>query len=140
MTLSCVYGRVAEINDTTYTIELEENSACGSCGMQGMCSKESIHIEKKQVAFPLKQSQRVRLEFDRVIQTSVILYLIPVFLFFAGIALARILFDSANEPVQLGFGIAGLVISLFLIRFIDHRYSDKNDTIQIKLIEKYQED
>ncbi|MGD9489263.1 MAG: SoxR reducing system RseC family protein [Calditrichaceae bacterium] len=140
MTTNCVYGRVAEIGDTKYTIELEESSACGSCGIKGMCSKESVQIEKNRVSFPLKQSQIVRLEFDRVIQTSIILYIIPIILFFTGIALARLLFDSSNEPVQLGFGIAGLVASLFLIRLIDDRYSDKNSTIQIKKIEKYQED
>lgn len=140
MISNCVNGRVTEVSDTTYTIELEENSACGSCGMHVMCNKESVQIGKEQVSFSLAKSQRVRLEYDRVIQTSIIIYLIPVFLFIAGIILARLLVDQANEPVQLGFGMVGFIMSLFLIRLLDHRLSDNNTKIQIKFVENYQEE
>jgi positive regulator of sigma E activity len=129
-----VKGRIQNISDSTFTVSLDSEESCSTCGLSGVCSDKKIEFEKEQVPFNIKVGQSVEVEYQKVIQTSLIVYMIPIFCFFAGIALISLAIKNPSEPLQFLGAIIGTGIGLMIVSLLNKRLADNKFKVNIKPI------
>ena len=118
-------GKVIQINGKRVKVELERGGGCKSCQLRGMCfAKNSPAIFDLETDLILEEGDRVSLEISpggRVL-SSVLIFLMPVLLLFAGYLIASRFF---GELPSIGFGFLGLVLSFAIVRWVDRNYGHK---------------
>jgi positive regulator of sigma E activity len=102
-----------------------------------MCSQKEVSIERNAVSESFELHEPVELIFEKIIQTSFILYIIPLIALFAGIAIARLAFRIQEDIILFGIAMAAMTITFFLIRII-YQKLDK-DSYSIKIQRKKQD-
>ncbi len=130
----CVEGVVAEVIRDSFKVSMITDDGCKSCGMNNLCNQKIITLNRQDGPADLKAGQRIKFEYDKVIQTSFLLYIIPILFFIAGILITKNLFHISNEPVQFLSAFAATGIAFIIIHFIDNRASKNKYHINIKVI------
>lgn len=106
-------GMVKEIKDRLATIQLEMTAGCGSCSNTGCKASRHALQAYNRDEIPIAVGDEVEIVVEGAAQLSGALWVLglPLALFAAGYALARLLFPGATSeaPAALG-GIAGLGI------------------------------
>jgi len=134
MSDSCEFGRIAEVTDTQYRIVLDENSSCKSCGMNELCAQKEIMIDRDEAGTGFEVNEPVELVFEKVVQTSFLLYMVPLIFFFLGILVPQYIFHIRNELLLFVLASGSMTLSFFLIRLF-YRRLDK-ETYRVKMQHK----
>lgn len=134
MAENCVKGTISEITETHFKVSLESESNCHSCGFNNYCSNKIIEFEKNRFPGNYKTGQRVKVEFEKVIQASLIVYFVPIIFFFAGIAVSKYFFDVQNELFLFINAIIATAVSFLIINIISKKIADKEFKVNIKFI------
>ena len=124
-------GRVIEDSGGNLRIAIDEEEACHSCGLRGSCANKEITVEKSELNHVLNLNDTVQLVYGKLWQTSALLYIFPLLVFFAGIVLAPVLFDAAGELMRFFIGILAMGTYLLLIRIFSKRLSADEYKIKI---------
>jgi positive regulator of sigma E activity len=129
----CVDGSIIQKNEERFLIALNSENSCKACGMKNVCSNKTIEFEKRQ--FPelnIKIGQKVRVEFEKVIQSSFIIYMIPILFFFAGIIISLYFFKITNELYQFLWALGFTGISFLIINYLSAILSKSTYKVNIK--------
>jgi len=129
----CVNGRVAISDSEKFIIALDSENSCSACGMKNVCSSKTIEFNKKQ--FPklsLKVGQLVKIEYEKVIQTSFIIYMIPVFFFFMGIIISQYGFHVENEMIQFLWAIGATGLAFLFVNLLNKKLSENKYKVNVK--------
>ena len=132
MTDSCESGRISKITPTHYVIQLEETNTCRSCGIKEMCSQKEVAIERNEVSESFELNEPVNLSFEKIIQTSFLLYIVPLIALFAGIIVARLIFRVHEDIILFAIAMAAMTITFFLIRLMYQKLDKDSYTIKIQ--------
>lgn len=132
MSYNCVNGRIAKVDPEQYLIKLTEDSHCKSCGMAAQCNEKYVELDRSQVEGTFKTGQRVSVEYEQVVQTSFILYLLPILFFFAGIFITGWLFRTESELAAFAGGLVATGLALFIIHIISQKIGNQKYKIHVK--------
>ncbi len=132
--MNCVNGRISGISETHYRIALASEQSCKSCGMNEMCGQKVIELEKEKQPEHFKIGQSVQLEYKKVVQTSLIIYFLPLVFFFLGLGLSKALLGIQNEALQFVNALLALGFSLYIVNRISRRFGHKKFKVTIKPI------
>jgi sigma-E factor negative regulatory protein RseC len=120
--------RVRQVHEdgTATVIHIRESACSGDCHKCSGCgaAKEAIILEAKN-AIGAKPGDLVKIESESgpVLKAAVVMYVIPMILFFAGYALGHWLWDLGGLIGSLGF-----VASIGLVVVYDRRVVRKQNT------------
>ena len=131
---NCVSGKITGISPTHYLISIDSEGDCKGCGMSSVCSSKTIELEKKSLPNNLKIGEKVSLEYKKVVQTSLVVYMLPILFFFMGIILSKWLFHIENELFQFVNAIIGVALALGLVRYVNNHFSESKFKVNIKPI------
>ncbi|MBN2426273.1 MAG: SoxR reducing system RseC family protein [Calditrichaceae bacterium] len=129
-----IKGRIQGITETSFTVSLDSIKSCSACGFKAICSEKKIEFERDNADFPLKIGQMVEVEYKKVIQTSFIVYAVPMLFFFAGIAGTILLVENAGDLMQFTGAVIGVIIGLGVVWLLNRKLSDRNYKVNIKPI------
>lgn len=132
MAESCEFGKITEITASHYRITLDENNSCKSCGMNDMCSKKEILVGREEVDSDFELYQPVEMIFEKVVQTSFLLYILPLFFFFAGIMIPQYVFNLEQELLVFGIAMGSLTLSFLGIRLFYKQLDKETYSVKIK--------
>ncbi len=121
--------RIVKTNDdgTAIVMHIRESACSGDCHKCAGCgaAKETLLLEAKN-AINAKVGDLVKIESETgpVLKAAVVLYMLPIVLFFAGYALGEALW-------QLGalIGCLSFALSIGIIVFYDRKVVKKQDVI-----------
>ena len=122
------------MSPTHYFVSIDSEGECKECGMRNICSSKTIELEKTSIAENLKIGEKVSLEYKKVVQTSVIVYMLPILFFFLGIILSKWLFHIENELFQFVDAIFATGLALILVHYINNHFSESKFKVNIKPI------
>jgi len=131
---NCVTGIIAGENHTHFQIAVDSEGDCKGCGMSSVCSSKTVELEKASLSEKLRIGQKVSLEYKRVIQTSFIVYIIPILFFFLGIGLTKWILHINNELILFVNAILATGISLILVHYINKNYGSSKYKVDVKLL------
>ena len=134
MSDECIKGWIQGITEKSFTVTLDSTASCSACGLKAICSDKKIEFERDAAAFPLKIGQMVEVEYQKVIQTSFIVYVIPILFFFAGIACTILLIENAGDFMQFTGAVIGVIIGLGVVWLLNRKLSDHKYKVNIKPI------
>ncbi len=129
-----VPGIIAEETEALYRIAVNDDGDCESCGLYGFCHSNYVEIDKVDAPERLKVGQKVLIEYSKVIQTSFIIYMLPVLFFFAGIAISKVLLNISNELLLFVNALIGTGLALAIVHQINQKYGKSKYSIHIKPI------
>jgi positive regulator of sigma E activity len=127
----CVEGVVANVNEKSFTVSMTSGSACKTCGLNDLCNLKAITLDRKDAPENVHTGQRLKFEYDKVIQT---LYIFPIIFFIAGIVLVKDVFNNSSEVLQFFAALLATGVSFIIIRLIDKTVAKKNYQINVKVI------
>lgn len=130
----CVEGIVADVNQQSFTVSMISGEGCKSCGLNNLCNQKVITLDRKDAPAGIHEGQKIKFEYDKVIQTSFLLYIVPIIFFIGGILLVKDVLHISNEVLQFLSAFAATGISFVLIRLIDNSVAKKKNHINVKVI------
>ncbi|MEJ2543663.1 MAG: SoxR reducing system RseC family protein, partial [Calditrichaceae bacterium] len=125
---------ISGISPTHYFVSIDSEGDCKGCGMSSVCSSKTIELEKTTVAENLKVGEKVSLEYKKVVQTSLIVYMLPILFFFLGIIISKWLFHIDNELFQFLNALVATGLALGLVHFINNHFGESKFNVNIKPI------
>jgi len=131
---NCVSGKISGVSPTHYFVSIDSDGECKGCGMSSICSSKTIELERNAVNEDLKIGEKVNLEYKKVVQTSMIVYMLPILFFFLGIIISKWLFHIENEIVQFLNAMIATGLALGLVRYINDHFSESKFKVNIKPI------
>ncbi|MBN1406806.1 MAG: SoxR reducing system RseC family protein [Calditrichaceae bacterium] len=134
MNENCVSGKISGMSLTHYFISIDSEGDCKGCGMSGVCSSKTIELEKTSVTENFKVGEKISLQYEKVIQTSIIVYMLPIAFFFLGIILSKWLFHIENEIIQFLNAMIATGLALWLVHYINNHFSESKFKVNIKPI------
>jgi positive regulator of sigma E activity len=130
----CVEGVVADVNPESFTVSMMSGDGCKSCGLNNICNQKFITLDRKDAPAGLQKGQKIQFEYDKVIQTSFLLYIVPMLFFIGGIMIAKDVLHISNEVIQFLSAFTATAVSFGIIRLIDKNVSKKKYHINVKVI------
>lgn len=127
----CVNGRISAANETHFIVSLDSDNSCKSCGLSNVCSDKKIEFSQDLYSGLVKIGQEVRVEYQKVIQTSLIIYLIPILFFFAGIVITQQLLNIQNELVIFASAMGSTGLAFVFISILNRTLSNTNYKVKI---------
>ncbi|MEJ2054400.1 MAG: SoxR reducing system RseC family protein [Calditrichaceae bacterium] len=134
---NCVSGIITKETPSQFLVSIDSEGDCKGCGMSSVCSSKTISLEKENLDKGLKVGARVNLEYHRVIQTSFIVYLLPMFFFFMGIFLSKWLLHIDNEVLLFVNAVLATAASFFLVHYINNHFGDSKYKVNVRPINLY---
>ena len=131
---NCVFGKITGVSPTHYFVSIDSEADCKGCGMSSVCSSKTIELEKSYLAENLKIGEKVSLEYKKVVQTSLIVYMLPILFFFLGIILSKWLFHIENELFQFLNAVIATGLALGLVHYINNHFGASKFKVNIKPI------
>lgn len=131
---NCVFGKITGISHTHYFISIDSEGDCKGCGMSSVCSSRTIELEKTSVTENLKLGEKVSLEYKKVVQTSMIVYMLPILFFFLGIIVSKWLFHIENELFQFLNAVIATGLAFGLVHYINNHFGESKFKVNIKPI------
>jgi sigma-E factor negative regulatory protein RseC len=130
--MSAERGTVEKVEAEWAWVKTKRSSACSSCASRHHCLTQGGDqmLVKAQNTARAKEGDEVELYLSTKtkLKGTAIVYLIPVFGIFAGAFLANPLSAVIGMNPSLGmvvFTLAGLVLSVFLMRYLANRMDSK---------------
>lgn len=114
-------GKVIKISGNDATVQFERKTACKNCGMCFASSNEKnveLTLENK-VGAELGDTVKVSSNSSGVVKSMLLVYGIPLLIFFVGLIIAQVAFQ--NEIVTFIVGFAALFIGFFILNKVDKR-------------------
>lgn len=130
----CVEGIVAEVGRDSFKVSMITEDGCKSCGLNNLCNQKIITLNRHDGPADIKTGQRIKFEYDKVIQTSFLLYIVPILFFISGIIITKDMFHISNEVIQLFSALSATGIAFIIIRLIDKRVSKNKYHLNVKVI------
>jgi len=134
MNENCVTGIIAGETPAHYLVAVDSEGECKGCGMSSVCSSKTIELEKAALTDRFKVGQKIQLEYKKVIQTSFIVYILPILFFFLGIGVTKLLLHSDNELLLFLNAILATGIALVLVSYIGKHYGNSTYKVNVKLL------
>jgi positive regulator of sigma E activity len=131
---NCVSGKISGMSCTHYFVSIDSDGDCKGCGMSSVCSSKTIELEKTSIPENLKVGEKINLEYHKVIQTSMIVYILPILFFFFGIALSKWLLHIENELFLFMNAIITTGIALGLVHYINNHFGESKFKVTVKPI------
>lgn len=131
---NCVHGKISGISPTHYLVSIDSEGDCKGCGMNNVCSSKTIELDKASIKGNLKIGEKVNLEYHKVIQTSMIVYMLPILFFFLGIVLSKWLFHIENEIFLFMNALIATGIALGLVHYINNHFGESKFKVNVKPI------
>ena len=129
---NCVTGIISGESPTHYKVAVDSEGECKGCGMSSVCSSKTIELEKDTLSDHYKVGEKVQLEYKKVIQTSFIVYILPILFFFLGIGITKLILHSSYELLLFIDAIIATGISLVIVNFINKHYSNSTYKVNVK--------
>ncbi|HGY57177.1 MAG TPA: hypothetical protein ENK44_15825 [Caldithrix abyssi] len=136
MSEPCIEGQVGRVDENQFEVRFADEEGCASCGIKHLCTDKQIVLDRTLVKGEIKTGQKIRIEYRKVFQTALIVYLLPLLFFFGGIVLAKIAWGSQNEPLQFVTAFAALGLGLLALNRLNNLLSKKKYKIDVKIVEK----
>ncbi|MBS4534226.1 SoxR reducing system RseC family protein [Clostridium sp. D2Q-14] len=133
-------GYVVNIKDEIAVVDIRRTSACGekcsSCG--GGCNVPAMRVNiKNTIGAKVGNFVEVEMKTKSLMKSAFIAYIVPLIMLIVGIAGGIYVFRSIgfSDYESLGFlsGLVFLVISYFILRFIDNTIKNKNSA-ELKIV------
>lgn len=134
MSEPCITGKIAAVDEKEIVVVFEQSKGCKSCGMQQVCHQQTMEFERRRFPQDFQVGQQVELIYEKVIQTALILYMIPLLFFFGGIALSKLFFPDLTELVLFLGGMVGVGLALFIVRWLNTMLGEKKYRVSIRLV------
>lgn len=133
-------GLVLENNNGNLKIQVDRNSACGSCAANGSCAERKSTIIEMFSADDIKKGDTVLLQSDasQINKLSAIVYVFPMIMVMIGAIGPSLLFKNSNLDLNLISLLSVLVflaISILIMRKVDKRFK-KEQLMKIRKINK----
>jgi len=100
--------------------------------MSSVCSGKTIELEKDSITEYLEVGDKVNLEYKKIIQSSVIVYMLPIVFFFLGIIVSKWLFQIENELFLFLNAIIATGLALGLVHYVNNHFGESKFKINIK--------
>lgn len=130
----CTNGVIIQVTPTHYKISLDLDSNCQGCSLGQVCANKEIELARSSYFGLFAVGQKVQLEYKKVFQTALIIYVIPIFFFFTGIVISKMLLKINNELLLFGSALLATGLSLFLVHYLNKKYGETKFKIDIKPI------
>ncbi|MHB2149297.1 SoxR reducing system RseC family protein [Calditrichota bacterium LG25] len=133
-------GKIIAVNENFVTVAVQSPTEdCHSCAMATLCTggedgQRQIEILRQQIDFAPRPGQKVELCFDRVLEYSILLYLIPMAFFLAALWLAYAVWNVPSELYLFLCSMGGLAVGFFALRIVNNLINKKGMNLQIKLV------
>ncbi len=133
-------GKIIAVNDHFVRIKVQPvEQECHHCAMASLCLNEQentkqIDFAKKQLSFTPRVGQQVELHFNKVLEYSLLVYLLPLFFFLLGLFLPKIVLKTDNELIMLVSAFLGLGTGFLVLRFVNNLVSNNGVKIDLKLV------
>ena len=131
---NCVHGKISGMSPTHYFISIDSEGDCKGCSMSSVCSSKTIELEKTSIKENLKIGEKVNLEYRKVIQTSMIVYLLPISFFFSGIVLSKWLLHIENELYLFMNAMIATGLALGLVHYINNHFGESKFKVSVRPI------
>ena len=133
------FGEIIKVDEHFVTIKVQPvQSECHDCAMAAFCTGENdakkLEIFKDQLTFRPQCGQKVELCFNKVLEYSLLVYLLPVLFFLLTILISNQIFKVSEELHLFIYGLLGLVLGFFVLRFVNNLVKKKGLNIEIKLL------
>ncbi len=138
-------GIVKESYDNKATIIIQRHSACKKCGVCKIGTDEKTVVTQASNFIGAKAGDRVEVElsFGTLMSASLIIYIIPLLMFFIGCVIGFYLitihsFGANNPIVSFIGGCIFLIVTYLIIRKMDRmgKFRNKYNMDIVKIIEK----
>jgi len=136
--MSAERGIVENVEAGWAWVKTKRSSACSSCGSRHHCLTQGSDqmVVKAQNTAQAKKGDEVELYLSTKtkLKGTAIVYLVPVFGIFAGAFSANPLSAAIGMNPSLGmavFTLTGLVLSIFLMRYLANRMDSKQTLIPL---------
>jgi len=96
-----------------------------------ICSEKEIVIPRDDIRWNVTTGQQVEIAYQKVLQTSAIVYLVPLLFFFGGLVGSRWLLGVTQEVSVFFAGLTALALGLWLVHILDERLSAKSYRMDI---------
>lgn len=126
---NCVNGRISGCDEKYVLVTVDTENDCRGCGLKNVCSSKTIEFERSELSGRVEIGQRVELTYEKVLQTSALVYLLPVAFFFAGILFSKYLLHVPNELIQFLAALGFMSLAFLIIRKINN----SNNRTQYKI-------
>ena len=130
----CVEGVVSEVTEESFKVSMTSGDACKSCGLNNFCNQKIITLNLKDAPTDIRTGQKIKFEYDKVIQTSFLLYIVPIIFFIAGIIITKDVLHISNEVIQFVNALIATGLVFIIIRLIDKSVSKKKYHVNVKVI------
>ncbi len=130
-------GRIIKIEDGEMFISMKRDSACGSCEScaAGCDSKEHIVKAKPRANYKVGDLVSIRVDSRKMLRGVMMVYLVPLLAFLIGIFASNYIFKKFSFKVpdfySIILGVVLLIISLFIVKSYDKRYSKGDNDLLI---------
>ena len=130
-------GRVIKIEDGQMHISMKRDSACGSCESCAANCEAKEHIIKAKLREDYKVGDLVSIKVDsrKMLKGVTMVYLVPLIAFLLGIFLSNYIFNKIGFKIpdfySIIIGVVLLIISLFIVKSYDKRYSKEDNDLLI---------
>jgi len=131
---NCVSGIITNESPTHFYVSIDSEGDCKGCGMSNVCSGKTIALDKSDMENNIKIGSKVNLEYKKVIQTSMIVYLLPIIFFFAGIFLSRWILQIENELLLFTNAVLATAVAFLLVHYINNHFGKSKFKVNIKNI------
>lgn len=126
---------IKEVFDGEVLIQVERKGACRNCSMNMLCMGNENRVEFRiKTNLSLQPGDKVKLHIkpeSRLI-SSFVIFIFPVLMMLFFFSLSRYLF-RLPESHSILVSLAGLLISGFVIKYVDKKTADK---VSVEIIEK----
>ncbi|VDN49284.1 putative Positive regulator of sigma(E), RseC/MucC [Petrocella atlantisensis] len=134
-------GYVVDQKGPMLTVQIARTTACGDkCNnCSGGCEKKVINVDLIN-NLDVSVGNLIEIETDTrtIIKSALVVYILPLVFMFLGMILVNYMLDiigkDPSEILMLLGGIFFLSISLFVIKAIDHKISQKGSVFRITKI------
>ncbi len=128
---STVKGYVKSIAGDEVRIRLEDEDSCHECGLRFICSDKTIVVQDEQVVGEIRPGQQVKIAYRKLVQTSLIVYAIPLIFFFLGLFLGNYFLGEEHEVLLFFTALLGLAMGFGLVHFLNRKLSSRGFRIRI---------
>lgn len=129
-----IQGTVIDAGPEHINIAIQDDAQCASCGLKDSCSNKTLTLDTAGIDYSVKAGEQVRVIYHKLLQTSGLLYLVPLLAFFAGAFLTQQLLKPVSELFLFLAGFVLMTLSFLVIKVFSKKLSAKDYRIQIQPI------
>ncbi|MBD3225787.1 MAG: hypothetical protein GF313_13750 [Caldithrix sp.] len=130
-----IEGKISAVTDQVYRISINDDAQeCSTCGLKGICNTHYVEVNKSEMDNAFHTGQKVSIAYSKVIQTSFILYVLPLIFFFLGIVLTRGVLQIQNELILFVAALSLMGLAFWIVHTINNKYGSSKYKVRIEPI------